>query len=109
MTPMRPRESSRRPSGHRSRGGRWPAGASWLTWVDLRRRDRTWSTRCGGAVSLAETPVDDYNTIDLLDRLIGSSVELLATDAAGIMLTDPRADLRAVAASSEDASSELHG
>jgi GAF domain-containing protein len=54
-------------------------------------------------VSLADTLVDDYDIIDLLDRLIGYSVELLAADAAGIMLADPRAELRAVAASSEDA------
>jgi GAF domain-containing protein len=54
-------------------------------------------------VSLADTLVDEYDIIDLLDRLVGYSVELLAADAAGIVLADARGRLRAVAASSEDA------
>ena len=54
-------------------------------------------------VSLADTLVDEYDVIDLLDRLVGYSVELLAADAAGIVLADARGGLRAVAASSEDA------
>jgi transcriptional regulator with GAF, ATPase, and Fis domain len=54
-------------------------------------------------VSLADTLVDEYDVIDLLDRLVGYSVELLAADAAGIVLADARGRLRAVAASSQDA------
>ncbi len=54
-------------------------------------------------VALADTLVDDYDVIDLLDRLVGYSVELLAADAAGIVLGDARGELRVVAASSEDA------
>jgi GAF domain-containing protein len=54
-------------------------------------------------VSLADTLVDEYDIIDLLDRLVGYSVELLAADAAGIVLADARGELRAVAASSESA------
>lgn len=54
-------------------------------------------------VSLADTLVDEYDIIDLLDRLVGHSVELLAADAAGIVLGDARRELRVVAASSEDA------
>lgn len=54
-------------------------------------------------VSLADTLVDDYDTIELLDRLVGHSVALLAADAAAIMLVDPSGRLRAVASSSEDA------
>lgn len=54
-------------------------------------------------VSLADTLVDEYDIIDLLDRLVGYSVELLAANAAGIVLADARGELRAVAASSEDA------
>ncbi len=53
-------------------------------------------------VTLADTLVDDYDIIDLLDRLVGFCVELLPTDAAGIVLGDARRELRAVAAS-EDA------
>lgn len=54
-------------------------------------------------VSLADTLVDGYDIIDLLDRLVGFSVELLAADAAGIVLGDARRELRAVAASNEAA------
>jgi GAF domain-containing protein len=54
-------------------------------------------------VGLADTLVDDYDVIELLDRLVGYSVELLAADAAGILLADPGRRLRVVASSSEDA------
>jgi GAF domain-containing protein len=54
-------------------------------------------------VGLADTMVDDYDIIDLLDRLVGYCVELLAADAAGILLADSQGDLRVVASSQEDA------
>jgi GAF domain-containing protein len=54
-------------------------------------------------VMLADTLVDDYDVIELLDRLVGFSVRLLAADAAGLLLGDARYGLRPVAASSEDA------
>ncbi|MBC8091331.1 MAG: GAF and ANTAR domain-containing protein [Pseudonocardia sp.] len=52
-------------------------------------------------VGLADTLVDDYDIIDLLDRLVTHSVELLAAEAAGILLADARGDLRLVASSNE--------
>ena len=52
-------------------------------------------------VVLADTMVDDYDVIDLLDRLVAYSVELLAADAAGILLVDAVGDLRIVASSNE--------
>jgi GAF domain-containing protein len=54
-------------------------------------------------VELADTLVDDYDIIDLLDRLVSYSVELLAADAAGILLADSRRTLRVVASSQEEA------
>ena len=54
-------------------------------------------------VALADTLVDAYDIIDLLDHLVAYSVELLAADAAGIMLVDAQGELRAVAASNDDA------
>jgi GAF domain-containing protein len=47
--------------------------------------------------------VAEYDTIDLLDRLVGFCVDLLPADAAGIVLGDARRELRVVAASSEAA------
>jgi hypothetical protein len=52
-------------------------------------------------VELADTLVDDYDVIDVLDRLVAHCVTLLATTAAGIMLTDPHGQLRVVASSNE--------
>ncbi len=54
-------------------------------------------------VALADTLVDDYDVIDLLDNLVGYSMTLLAADAAGLLLVDAHGQLRVVAASSEDA------
>lgn len=54
-------------------------------------------------VALADTLVDDYDVIELLTRLVDDSVEILAADAAGIVLADSLGQLRVLAASSEDA------
>lgn len=52
-------------------------------------------------VELADTLVDDYDVIALLDRLAGYCVELLAADAAGILLADSHGNLRVVASTNE--------
>ena len=57
----------------------------------------------GAFTRLADTLVDDYDVIDLLHRLVGYSTQLLAADAAGIVLADSQRNLRVVATSSEDA------
>ena len=53
-------------------------------------------------VGLADTLVDDYDVIDVLDRLVGYSVSLLAAEAAGIMLVDATGKLRVAASTSEE-------
>ena len=54
-------------------------------------------------VGLADTLVDDYDVIELLHRLTTYCVRLLPIEAAGILLSDQRGDLRVVAASTEEA------
>lgn len=54
-------------------------------------------------VALADTLVDEYDVIDMLDGLVAHSVTLLAAEAAGLMLADAHRELRVVAASSEAA------
>lgn len=53
-------------------------------------------------VGLADTLVDDYDVIDLLDRLVRYSVDLLSAEAAGILLADQSRTLRVVASSNEE-------
>jgi transcriptional regulator with GAF, ATPase, and Fis domain len=54
-------------------------------------------------VGLADTMVDDFDVIDFLHMLTDRSVRLLAVSAAGVMLADPRGQMRVAAASSEQA------
>jgi GAF domain-containing protein len=54
-------------------------------------------------VELTDTMVDDFDIIDFLHVLTSRSVELLDVSAAGLLLADPRGELRVVAASSEAA------
>jgi hypothetical protein len=52
-------------------------------------------------VELADTMVADFDVIDFLHLLTDRSVDLLAASAAGVVLADPRGELRVAAASSE--------
>ena len=64
--------------------------------ADLRLLTRTF-------VDLADTLVDEFDVIELLQVLTGRCVELLGVDAAGVMLGDGHGRLRLAAASSERA------
>ncbi|MGC9543490.1 ANTAR domain-containing protein [Streptomyces sp. UG1] len=52
-------------------------------------------------VELADSLIDDFDVIDLLQRLSARCVELLDVEAAGIMLADGQGELQVVAASDE--------
>ena len=54
-------------------------------------------------VNLADTLVAEFDVTDFLQMLTGRSVTLLAASAAGVVLADPRGELRVAAASSEAA------
>jgi transcriptional regulator with GAF, ATPase, and Fis domain len=54
-------------------------------------------------IELADTMVADFDVIDFLHMLTDRSVALLAASAAGVVLADPRGELRLAAASSEQA------
>ena len=52
-------------------------------------------------VSLADTLVDDYDVVDLLQMLVDTCAELFESTAAAILLADERGDLDVVASTSE--------
>ncbi|WP_341830042.1 GAF and ANTAR domain-containing protein [Streptomyces liangshanensis] len=52
-------------------------------------------------VEVADSLIDDFDVIDLLQRLSSRCVELLDVDAAGIMLADEHGELQIMAASDE--------
>ena len=54
-------------------------------------------------VELADTMVAEFDVIDFLHLLTDRSVALLGASAAGVVLADPRGELRVAAASSEEA------
>src|SRR6202047_2010079 len=54
-------------------------------------------------VELTDTLVAGFDVIDFLHVLTNRSAQLLDVSAAGLLLADPRGELRVVAASSESA------
>lgn len=65
--------------------------------TELTREDRLLRT----FASLADTLVDDYDVVDLLQRLVDTCRDLLDTTAAAILLADATGELDVVASTSE--------
>ncbi|HEX2175211.1 MAG TPA: GAF and ANTAR domain-containing protein [Nocardioidaceae bacterium] len=57
----------------------------------------------GAFVELADTLVDDFDVVELLQRLTNRCVDLLGASAAGLLLADEHGELRIAVSSSERA------
>jgi GAF domain-containing protein len=53
-------------------------------------------------VSLADTLVADYDTVELLQRLVDTSADVLDASAAGLLLADESGELSVLASTSEE-------
>jgi GAF domain-containing protein len=53
-------------------------------------------------VQLADTLVDDFDVVELMDGLVTTCDEILHTAASGLLLADPQGNLHVVASSNEE-------
>ena len=78
------------------------AGSAQEPWGDTRSVEQ-FAKLAERLVSLADSLVDDYDVVELLSRLVATSVEVLDITAAGLLLLDRSGMLTPMASSNEDA------